>query len=110
MCPPLRRASRMSRIAMISSASDGTPRNPNRARAGRNGFDLLAAGLAQMAMHVDESRGDDQPRTVDCLEPVATRRLVRDPRSNRLDRSVDDENVRDAVERLRRIDHTPASK
>jgi len=77
------------------------PANGRRSRAGSDGFDVLAARLAQMAMDVDESGRNDEPRAVDDLVVIAVRRTGRGLEG--LDRPVGQHEIANAVEILRWI-------
>ena len=69
-------------------------------RARRDRLDLFSARLAQMAVHVDESRRDNAPSAIDGLEVVAARRLVADARTDRFDLLADDEHVGNLIKVL----------
>src|SRR5690242_5826972 len=49
------------------------------ARTGGDRLDVLPAWFPQVAVHVDESRGDDESRAVDDLEVVAVAGVSRAP-------------------------------
>src|SRR5439155_6738110 len=79
-------------------------------RAAGDRLDVFSSGLAEMAMHVDESRRHVLTGTIDRFETVTSGRLVSRALVERLDLSVEDEHVGGLVERLRRIDDASAAK
>ena len=75
-----------------------------RTAAGRDVFLILQARIAQVHMHVDETRGDNQSRRVDARGPVRRRQ----PFAKLEDHAVGDQYVGDSVNPLGGIDQAPA--
>src|ERR1035437_8926553 len=73
-------------------------------RAGGDRLDILAARLAQVAVHIDESGRDHLPRAVDHRRVLRSRDVPADA----LDLAIAHEQVADAVELRRRIDQPAA--
>ena len=86
-------------------AHGGEATGRGRARTGRDGLLVLVAGLAQVDVHVDESRTDDFARRVDDLPALGRRELRPDAR----DRAALDEDVGDRVDLVGGIDDTPVA-
>ena len=87
-------------------ADRGEAARGRRARARRDRLDILAARLAQMTVHVDESRRDVRARAVEDLRAIRSSEAAAD----RLDEPVAQEHVGDFVAPRRRIDHVPAGE
>jgi len=88
------RFGRVERWLRIGHTADGGESARGRGRcAGGNGFLLIETGLAEMHVHVDQPRGDDQPGGVDIGFGAACRDLA-----NSSDSAVFEQKIGDAVE------------
>ena len=86
-------------------ADRGEAARGRRARARRDRLDILASGLAQMAVHVDEARRDERARAVEHLGAIGVRRGPRPIASTFPSRSSTSATSSRPV---RRIDHVSA--
>ncbi len=73
------------------------------ARTRRDRLDVLASGLAQVAVHIDEAGRDVRSRAVEHLRAIGMSK----PASDRLDLPAAHQHVRDLVASRGGIDHVP---
>ena len=95
------------RIGVRHRADRGESAGRRGARARGDRLDILAARLAQMAVHVDEARRHDESGAVDHLDRVAVAAHVAHS-AHRFHHAVDDEQIADVVQPLRGIDDPAA--
>src|ERR1700681_3250477 len=79
------------RVRVRHRAHRGESAGRRRTRAGCYGLDILATGLAEVAVHVIESRREDESVTVDRLRVI----VVVDRPTDTGDFAVDDEEITD---------------
>ena len=97
------------RIGVRHRAHRGEAAGRRGARAGGDRLHVLAPGLAQVAVHVDEARGDDAARR--SRSPRRRRRARRSPTGRCASTTPSrEQHVADLVEPLRRIDDPAAAQ
>ena len=96
------------RVGVRHAADGSESAGGGRVDAGLDGFGMFEAGLAQVHVHVDEPRCHDEPGRVDRRNLSAQLRLRGDVLVDRDDLAVADQDVRDALRALHRVDDQAA--